>query len=83
MRIECAGSFLVENVRKVVVFFLDGAEVNKCIGECRVGLCGHLREGKLEDSSAIHPMDASECSHIDKGDFWCFKLRSYFMGIGD
>ena len=49
MRIEYAGSFLVENIWKVVVFFRGGAEVNGCIRECRVGLCGHLREGKLED----------------------------------
>ena len=46
MRIEHAGSFLVEDVQKVVVFFRDGAEVNGCIGEGGVGLCGHLKEGK-------------------------------------
>ena len=83
MRIECASSFLVENVWKVVVFFRDGAEVDGCIGERGVTLCGHLREGKLEDFSAVHPTDASECGHIDKGDFWCFEVQSYFTGIGD
>ena len=69
VRIECDGSFLVENVQKVIVFFKDGAEIDGCIRECRVGLCSHLREGKLEDFSAIHPMDASECSHVDEGIF--------------
>ena len=83
MRIEFAGSFLVKNVQKVMVFFRDGAEVDRCIRECEAGLCSHLRGGKLKDFSSVHPTDASECGHIDKGDFWCFKPRSYFMGIGD
>ena len=81
MRIERAGSFLCEDVWKVVIFFRDGAEVNRCIGECGAGLCGHLRDGKLEDFSAIHPGDTSECGHVDEGNFRCFKLQSYFTGI--
>ena len=81
MRIGCAGSFLVEDVWKVVIFFRDGAEVDGCIRECRAGLCSHLREGKLEDFSAIHPTDASECSCVDEGNFWCFKLRSCSWGL--
>ena len=83
VRIEHAGSFLVENVWKVVVLFWDGAEVYGCIGGHGVGLCSHLREGKLEEFSAVHPKDASKCSHTDEGDFQCFKLRSYFTGIRD
>ena len=59
MRIEHAGSFLVEDVQKVMVFCRNGAEVDGYIGECGAGLCGHLREGKLEDFSAIHPVDAA------------------------
>ena len=55
MRIECAGSFLVENVWKVMVFFRDGAEVNRCIRGHGAGFCSHLGEGKPEDFSDIHP----------------------------
>ena len=44
MRVERTGSFLVENVQKVVVFFRDGGEVDGCIRECGVGFCGNLRE---------------------------------------
>ena len=69
MRIECAHLFLVENAWKVVVFFRDGAEVDGCIRDHRVGLCGHLREGKLEDFGAVHPVDTSECGYVDEGDF--------------
>ena len=83
MRVECAGSFLVEDVWKVVVFFRDGAEVDGCIGDRGAGLCSHLRDGKLEDFSAIHPADASECGRADEGNFQCFKLWSYFTGIRD
>ena len=83
MRIECAGSFLVENIQKVMVFFRDGGEINRCIGDHRVGVCSHLREGKLEDFSAVYPVHASECSCVDKGDFWCFEFQSYFMVIRD
>ena len=83
VRIERIGSFLVEDVQKVVVFFRDRAEVDGCIGDRRAGLCSHLREGKLEDFGAVHPADASECSCIDESDFWCFELWSCFTGIGD
>ena len=83
MRVECAGSFLVENIWKVMVFFRDGAEVDGCIRECGVGLYGHLREGKLEDFSAVHSVDASECGCINEGDFGCFELQSYLMRIGN
>ena len=43
----------------------------------------NLRKGKLEDFSAIHSMDASKCSHIDEGNFWCFELQRFFAGNGD
>ena len=79
VRIKHAGSFLVENVQKVMVFFMDGAEVDRCIREYVTGLCGHLREGKPEDLSAIHPADTNKCSHIDKGNFWCFELWRFFV----
>ena len=80
MRIKCVGLFLVEDVRKVMVFFRDGGEVDGCIGDRRVGLCGHLRKGKLEDFNTVHSADASECSCVDEGDFWCFELRRFFTG---
>ena len=60
MRIERVGSFLVENIWKVMVFFQNSGEVDGCIGDFRMGLCGHLRKGKLEDFSTIHPADASK-----------------------
>ena len=67
--IEHAGSFLVEDIQKVTVIFRDGAEVDGCIGECRVGLCSHLREGKLEDFSAIHPADAVNVAALTRAIF--------------
>ena len=80
MRIKRVGSFLVEDVRKVMVFFRDGGEVDGCIRDRRAGLCGRLGKGKLEDFSTVHSADASECSCIDEGDFWCFELRRFFTG---
>ena len=80
MRIKRVGAFLIEDVWKVMVFFRNSGEVDGCIGDRRAGLCGHLGKGKLEDFSTVHPADASECSCIDKGDFWCFELRRFFTG---
>ena len=65
-----------------MVFFRDIGEVNRCIGVHGVSLCGHLKAGKLEDFDAVHPTDASKCSCIDKGDFWCFRGSSQGMKIG-
>ena len=64
-----------------MVLFWDRAEVDGCMRDRRAGLCGHLREGKLEDFSAVHPVDASKCGHVDEGDFWCFELWSSSRGL--
>ena len=82
MRIEFVCSFLVKNVQKVVVFFQNRGEVDGCIGGCGASLCSHLRKGKLEDFSTIHPVDASECSCVDEGNFQCIELWSFFVGSG-
>ena len=83
MRIERADSFLVENIQKVMVFFGDGAEVDRCIREHGACICSHLGEGKLKDFCAVHSVDASKCGCLDEGNFWCFELWIYFSGIGD
>ena len=59
MRIECVCLFLVKDVWKVVVLFWNRGEVDRCIRGHGVGLCSHLRKGKLEDFSTVHPADAA------------------------